>query len=94
MRRVTLMTLGSPGLRAGKSLAFLLLRGLTRPGRSRTKQADMRIFSKKAATARSSRSGESRDRAGRGGEGMREADPFPGVPAASTPAPVSWQMAW
>jgi len=32
MRRVTLMTLGSPGLRAGKSLAFLLLRGLTRPG--------------------------------------------------------------
>jgi hypothetical protein len=66
MRRVTLMTLGSPGLRAGKSLAFLLLRGLTRPGRSRTKQADMRIFSKKAATARSSRSGGSRDRAGRG----------------------------
>jgi hypothetical protein len=44
----------------------LLLGGLTRPGRSRTKQADMRIFSKKAATARSSRSGGSRDRAGRG----------------------------
>jgi len=40
MRRVTLMTLGSPGLRAVKSLAFSLLRGLTRPGRSRTKQAD------------------------------------------------------
>ncbi len=49
MRRVTLMTLGSPGLRAGKSLAFLLLRGLTLPGRSRTKQADMRIFSKNRA---------------------------------------------
>ena len=49
MRRVTLMTLGSPGLRAGKSLAFLLLRGLARPGRSRAKQADMRIFSKKSS---------------------------------------------
>jgi len=47
----------------------------------------------KAASARSSRSGESRDRAGRG-EGMREADPFPGMPVASTSAPVSWQMAW
>jgi hypothetical protein len=47
------MTLGSPGLRAGKSLAFLLLGGLTRPGGSRTRQADMRIFSKKAAIARS-----------------------------------------
>jgi hypothetical protein len=85
---------GLAGFARGKSLALLLLRGLARPGRSRTKKADMRIFSEKAASARSSRSGESRDRAGRGGEGMREADPFPGVPAASTPAPVSWQMAW
>jgi hypothetical protein len=28
MRRVTVVTLGSPGLRAGKSPAFLVLRGL------------------------------------------------------------------
>jgi len=47
MCRVTLVTLGSPGLRAGKSLALLLLRAPARPGRSRTKKADMRIFSKK-----------------------------------------------
>ena len=76
MCRVTLMTLGSPGLRAGKSLGFLLLGGLTRPGRARTKQADMRIFSKKAAIARSSRSGGSRDRAGRGEETAFKATAF------------------
>ena len=32
MRRVTLVTLGSAGLRAGKSPAFLVLRGLARSG--------------------------------------------------------------
>ena len=37
--RVTLVTLGSPGLRAGKSPAFLVLRGLARPGRSWVKKA-------------------------------------------------------
>jgi hypothetical protein len=48
---------GLAGFARGESLASLLLRGLARPGRSRTKKADMRIFSKKAASARSSRSG-------------------------------------
>ena len=38
MRRVAVVTLGSPGLRAGKSPAFLVLRGLDRSGRSRTKK--------------------------------------------------------
>src|SRR2546430_995124 len=77
MRRVTAVTLGSPGLRAGKSPAFLVLRGLARSGRSRTKKPGWRIFSKNVASARSSWSGgESRDRIGRGGQGMREADPF------------------
>jgi hypothetical protein len=33
--RVTLVTLGSPGLRAGKSPAFLVVRGLARQGWSR-----------------------------------------------------------
>src|SRR5216684_1622767 len=79
MRLVTLVTLGSPGLRAGKSPAFLVLRGLARPGRSRTKKPGMRVFSRNAASARSSWSGgESRDRIGRGGQGVREADPVRG----------------
>jgi hypothetical protein len=49
MRRVTLVTLGSAGLRAGKSPAFLVLRGLARSGRSRTKKPGMRIFSRNVA---------------------------------------------
>ena len=54
MRRVTVVTLGSPGFRAGKSPAFLALRGLARSGRSRTKKPGMRILSKNVARARSS----------------------------------------
>ena len=40
-------------LRAGKSPAFLVARGLARLGRSRTKKAGSRILSRKAAMARS-----------------------------------------
>src|SRR6266498_5109272 len=60
----------------GKSPAFLVLRGLARPGRSRTKNGGSRIFSRKVASARSSWSGgkSRRDGAGRGGEGMGKAD--------------------
>src|SRR5260221_5233683 len=79
MRRVTAVALGSPGRRAGKSPAFLVLRGLARSGRSRTKKPGMRIFTRNVASARSAWSGgESCDRAGRGLQGMREADPFRG----------------
>src|ERR1035441_7949629 len=73
--RMTLVTLGSPGLRAGKSPDFLVLRGLARSGRSRVKVPGARILSRNVANARSACSGgKSRDRIGRGGQGMREAD--------------------
>src|SRR5690349_12615232 len=73
--RMTLMTLGSPGLRAGKSPAFLVLRGLARSGRSRMKAPGARIFSKNVANARSACSGgKSRYGVRRGSQGMREAD--------------------
>ena len=76
MYRVTLVTEGSPGLRAGKSPAFLDLRGLLRSGRSRTAKAGARIFSRNAAKASSGWSGgKSRDGVRRGGQGVREADP-------------------
>jgi hypothetical protein len=54
-RRVTLVR---PGLRAGKSPAFLVFRGLARSGRSRTKKPGVRIFSKNVVRARSAWSGE------------------------------------
>jgi len=47
------VTLGSPGLRAGKSPDFLVLRGLARSGRSRTKAPGARIFSRNVANAHS-----------------------------------------
>jgi len=73
------VTLGSPGLRAGKSPAFLVFRGLARSGRSRVKKPGMRILARNVARARSARSGgKSRDRVGRGGQGVREADPVRG----------------
>jgi hypothetical protein len=53
IRRVTLTTLGW-SLRAGKSPAFLVARGLARSGRSRTKNRGCRILSRKVARARSS----------------------------------------
>ena len=53
MRRVTVTTLRSSCLRAGKSLAFLVRRGLARSGRSRTKNPGSRILSRNVATARS-----------------------------------------
>ena len=77
--RVTRVTLGSLGLRAGKSPAFLVFRGLARSGRSRVKKPGMRIFSKNVARARSACSGgKSRDGIRRGGQGVREADLFRG----------------
>ena len=53
MRRVTVTTLGSSGLRAGKSPAFFVRLGLARLGRSRTKNFGSRILSRNVATARS-----------------------------------------
>jgi hypothetical protein len=50
--RVTLTTLGL-SLRAGKSPAFLVARGLARSGRSRTNNRGWRILSRKVARARS-----------------------------------------
>src|SRR4030081_4015916 len=86
--RVTLVTLGWPGLRAGKSPDFLVLRGLARSGRSRTKVAGARIFSRNVASARSACSGgKSRDGVGRGGPRMREADRVRGHARRSRPDP-------
>jgi hypothetical protein len=76
MYRLTLVTEGSPGWRAGKSPAFLDLRGLLRSGRSRTAKPGRMIFSRNVARARSCWSGgKSRDGVRRGLEYVREADP-------------------
>src|SRR6266480_7655647 len=86
--RVTLVTLGWPGLRAGKSPDFLVLRGLARSGRSRMKVAGARIFSRNVASARSACSGgKSRDGVRRGGQGMREADRVRGDARGGRPDP-------
>jgi len=76
MYRFTLVTEGSPGLRAGKSPAFLDFRGLLRSGRSRTAKPGWRIFSRNVARARSRWSGgKSRDSIRRGLQDVREAYP-------------------
>src|ERR1700747_1833481 len=86
--RMTLVTLGSPGSRAGKSPDFLVLRGLARPGRSRVKVPGARILSRNVARARSACSGgKSRDGVRRGGQGMREADRVRGDARGSRPDP-------
>src|SRR6266702_8567181 len=86
--RMTLVTLGSPGLRAGKSPAFLVLRGLARCGRSRTKVPGARILSRNVASARPACSGgQSRDGICRGGQGMREADLVRGYARGGCPDP-------
>src|SRR6266700_7627973 len=86
--RVTWVTLGWPGLRAGKSPDFLVLRGLARSGRSRTKVAGARIFSRNVVSARSACSGgKSRDGVRRGGQGMREADLIRGDARGGCPDP-------
>src|SRR6266516_5316547 len=86
--RMTLVTLGSPGFRAGLSPDLLVLRGLARSGRSRTKVAGARILSRNVASARSACSGgKSRDGVGRGGQGMREADLVRGDARGSRPDP-------
>src|ERR1700746_3790078 len=85
---MTLMTLGSPGLRAGKSPDFLVLRGLARSGRSRVKVPGASILSRNVANARSACSGgKTRDRVRRGGQGMREADLVRGDPRGGRPDP-------
>src|SRR5881227_248431 len=86
--RVTLVTLGSPGLRAGKSPDFLVVRGLARSGRSRVKVPGARIFSRNVASARSACSGgKGRDGVRRGGQGMREADRVRGDARGGCPDP-------
>src|ERR1700746_3850864 len=76
MWRLTLVTDGSPGWRAGKSPALLDFRGLLRSGRWRTAKPGRRIFSRNVARARSCWSGgESRGGVGRGLQDVREADP-------------------
>src|SRR3974390_280770 len=86
--RMTLATLGSPGRRAGKSPAFLVLRGLARSGRSRVKVPGARILSRNVATARSACSGgKSRNGVRRGGQGMREADFIRGDARGGRPDP-------
>src|SRR6266571_551018 len=86
--RTTLVTLGSPGLRAGKSPDFLVLRGLARSGRSRTKVPGARILSRNVASARPACSGgKSRDGICRGGQGMREADHVRGHARSRRPDP-------
>src|SRR5512135_1255271 len=88
IRRMTLVTLGSPGLRAGKSPDFLVLRGLARSGRSRTKVPGARILSRNVANARSACSGgKGRDGVRRGGQGMGEADRVRGDARGGRPDP-------
>src|SRR6266536_5361068 len=83
---MTLVTLGSPGRRAGKSPAFLVLRGLARSGRSRVKVPGARILSRNVANERSACSGgKSRDRVRRGGQGVRKADLVRGYPRGGRP---------
>ena len=53
-----LVTLVRPGLRAGKSPAFLIFRGLARSGWPRARKPGVRIFSKNVVRARSAWSGE------------------------------------
>ena len=96
MRRATRVTLGSPGLRAGKSPAFL---ALARAGPVRAvadEEPGVEDFQQER--------GERQARLVRGkaavtvlvaaaracGKLMASG----GIPAASTPAPMSWQMAW
>src|SRR6266568_6117032 len=86
--RMTLVTLGSPGLRAGKSPDFLVLRGLARSGRPRVKVPGARTLSRNVASARSACSGgKSRDGIRRGGQGMREADLIRGDARSGRPDP-------
>jgi len=66
---------GLAGFAGGEVAGFPGLAGPARSGRTRTKAAGARIFSKKVASARSACSGgKSGDGIGRGGQGMREAD--------------------
>src|SRR6266702_3360336 len=86
--RMTLVTLGSPGLRAGKSPDFLVLRGLARSGRPRGKVPGARTLSRNVASARSACSGgKIRDGIRRGGQGMREADLIRGDARSGRPDP-------
>jgi NAD(P)-dependent dehydrogenase (short-subunit alcohol dehydrogenase family) len=93
MRRVTLVTLGSPG--CAREVAGLLALARAGPaGAVADKEGRHEDLQQESSDREVEPVRGSRDRAGRRGEGMREADPLLGVPAASTPAPASWQMAW
>ena len=95
MVRVTLVTLGSPGLRAGKSPAFLVLRGLARPGRSRGKKAGMRTLARNVAKARPACSGgKAVTVAVAAARACGKLIWSGGMPAASAAIPVSRLMAW
>ena len=94
MQRATVVVMGSPGLRAGKPPAFSVLRGLARSGRSGTEKTGWRISARtwpvhgpagqwKAAIV-------SVAAARACGKLIRSG----GMPRASIPAPMSWQMAW
>ena len=88
------MTEGSSGLRAGKSSAFLDLRGLLRAGRSRRKVPGLRIFGRNAAKASSCRSGGKPRRCLSRRLGMREADPGRGNGRGGRADPDDPASAW
>ena len=93
--RVTLVTLGSPGLRAGKSPAFLVFRGLARSGRSRVKKPGMRILARNVARARSAWSGgKAATVSVAAARACGKLTRSGGMPAASTAMPTILQMAW
>jgi hypothetical protein len=80
MRRVTLVTLGSPGLRG--EVTGLLAPARTGPAGAVTDEEGRHEDPQQESSEREVEPVTgSRDRAGRGGEGMREADPFLEVPA-------------
>ena len=86
---------GLAGLAGGEVTGLLGFAGLARSGRSRTRNPGMRIFSRNVAMASSGRSGgESRHGVRCGGQGVREADPGRGMPAAFAAIPTIVQMAW
>ena len=92
--RMTLVTLGSPGLRAGKSPDFLVLRGLARSGRSRVKVPGARILSRNVANARSACSGEKAATVSVAAARACGKLTCPGGRAAAAPIPMILQIAW
>ncbi len=94
MRRMTVVTLSSPGLRAGKPPAFLVLRGLARSGRSRTEKTGWRISARTSPVDGPAGQGEAAIVSVAAGRACGKLIRSGGMPRASIPAPMSWQMAW